>query len=89
MTSDLARYWLLCVVALSYAIPRTEDSHAMPELNPENGPDHDVIPAPKINWKLVGLYALGHTSFGLVVYGHTMSAIALCAFVAVVVLAYR
>jgi len=61
----------------------------MPDLNPKSGPDHDVIPAPEVNWSMVGAGLFSLFIFGLVAYGSPLAAIALCALAAVVIFASR
>jgi len=61
----------------------------MSDHNPENGSDHDVIPAPSMNWTLIGLGLFSLLILGMIAYGNTLSAIALCALVAVGLLVAR
>lgn len=51
--------------------------------------ENDVIPAPNINWKMVGLGLFSLLIFGLIAQNNTLEAIALCALVVVGILASR
>ena len=61
----------------------------MPTSSHDETPDHEVIPAPEMNWTLIwtGLFSL--LIFGMIAHGNTLAAIALCALAAVILLATR
>jgi hypothetical protein len=61
----------------------------MPNLNPNDGPDHDVIAAPKMKWRLIGLGAFALLIFGMIAHGNTLAAIALTLLATFIVIALK